>query len=346
MWWDGGLKCLRKWKRRLADLSADDSVGFPQTGRNFILVDRLVAAWSASPQAVRGIAFMVLSTLGFSGMHVLIRYVSDEIPPIEIAFFRNFFGLIVFVPWLMRYGLGSMRTQRLPLHVVRSLLNVIAMFAFFTALSLTPIARVTALAFTAPIFAGLMSVIVLGERFRLRRWAATVCGFAGTLIILRPGIQEIDLGSLLVLGSALLWGVTMIVIKMLARTESSMTITGYMNLLLTVFSLIPAIIVWRTPSAEAWVWLVAIGVLGTLAQVALAQSLKETEASTVLPFDFLKLIWVAILGYILFAETVDAFVWAGAAVVLGSSIYLAYRESQVRGTEGMVTAAQSNGRPT
>ncbi|MGI9413001.1 MAG: EamA family transporter, partial [Hyphomicrobiales bacterium] len=112
-------------------------------------MDRLIASWSVAPQAVRGIAFMVLSTLGFSGMHVLIRYVSDEIPPIEIAFFRNFFGLIVFVPWLMRYGLGSMRTQRLPMHVVRSLLNVVAMFAFFTALSMTPIARVTALGFTA-----------------------------------------------------------------------------------------------------------------------------------------------------------------------------------------------------
>ena len=330
----------------MADAFAGDSLLFLQTAWNLIRVDRLFAAWSASPQAVRGIVFMVLSTLGFSGMHVLIRYVSDEIPPIEIAFFRNFFGLIVFVPWLMRYGLGSMRTNRLPMHVLRSLLNVVAMFAFFTALSLTPIARVTALAFTAPIFAGLMSVIVLGERFRMRRWAATICGFAGTLIILRPGIQEVDLGSMLVLGSALLWGVTMIVIKMLARTESSMTITGYMNLLLTLFSLVPAILVWRTPSAEAWFWLVAIGVLGTLAQVALAQSLKETEASTVLPFDFLKLIWVAILGYILFAETVDAYVWTGAAVVLGSSIYLAYREAQVKETEGMVTASQSDGRPT
>lgn len=286
---------------------------------------------------------MVASTIAFAAMHALIRYVSDDVHPFQIAFFRSFFGLVVFLPWIMRSGLGVFSTERLPLHVLRSVMNVVAMFMFFTSLSLSPLARVTALGFTAPIFAALMSVILLKERFRFRRWAALIVGFAGTLVILRPGVLVIDLGSVLVLGSALIWGLTLIVIKMLGRTESSVTITAYMNLLLTVFAFVPTLFVWTTPSLDIWFWLLVIGILGTLAQVAIAESLKLAEASTVMPFDFLKLIWAAFLGYFLFAESVDLFTWAGAAIVVGSTIYLAYREAQVA---KQPVLGQSNGSPT
>ena len=292
---------------------------------------------------MRGISLMVASTVAFAGMHALIRYVSDDVHPFQIAFFRSFFGLVVFTPWIMRSGLGVFATERLPLHVLRSVMNVVAMFMFFTSLSLSPLARVTALGFTAPIFAALMSVILLKERFRFRRWAALICGFAGTLVILRPGILVIDLGSVLVLGSALIWGLTLIVIKMLGRTESSITITAYMNLLLTVFAFVPTLFVWSMPSLDVWFWLLVIGVLGTLAQVAVAESLKMADASSVMPFDFLKLIWAAFLGYFMFAETVDLYTWVGAAIVVGSTIYLAYRESRVA---KQPVLDQSNGSPT
>lgn len=286
---------------------------------------------------------MALSTVAFSTMHVLIRYLSREIDPIQIAFFRNFFGLVVFAPWIAREGLGIFRTQRLPLHLLRSALNVVAMFMYFTALSLAPVARVTALAFTAPIFAALVSVLLLKEKFYLRRWSALIIGFIGTLIILRPGLVAVDQGSLLVLASAMLWGVTLIVIKVLGRTESSITITAYMNLLLAALAFIPALMVWTTPSLEGWMWLVLIAVTGTVGQVMVAQSLKEADAGTVMPFDFLKLIWVAVLGYWIFAEAVDLFTWLGAAVVFGAGVFLTYREAQVS-KDPVLT--QSNGRPT
>lgn len=286
--------------------------------------------WSEASPNLRGIFMVALSTVGFSAMHALVRYVSDELDPIQISFFRNAFGFVVFAPWLMKYGLSVMYTQRLGLHGLRAVLNVLAMFAYFTALSVTPLAQVTALGFTAPIFAALLSVALLGERFRMRRWAALIIGFAGTLVILRPGFQTVDLGSVLVLISAVLWGTTMIVIKVLARTESSMTITGYMNLLLTVLSLGPALYVWQTPQPETWIWLLLIGVLGTLAQVALAQALKEADAGVVMPFDFLKLLWISVLGFVFFSEVPDLFIWLGGAIVFASTTYLAYRESQLR----------------
>ncbi|HSF93656.1 MAG TPA: EamA family transporter [Thermohalobaculum sp.] len=290
----------------------------------------LIDMWRVAPPVMRGILLMCVSTVLFSAMHVLVRYAAKDVPPMQIAFFRNFFGIIVFLPLLISGGFGFLRTKRLGLHAVRGLLNAVAMLMFFTALSLTPVARVTALAFTAPLFMALLSVLFLGERFRMRRWIALVVGFSGTILILRPGMIPLDPGSLLVVGSASIWAVTMVVIKILSRTESSFAITAYMNIFLAVFSLGPALWVWVTPPPEAWVWLVAIAVLGTVAQLALSQALKETEPTAVMPFDFLKLVWTTLLGLWVFGELPDILTWIGAAVVFASGFYIAWREHQER----------------
>ena len=290
---------------------------------------RMQQWWSDLSGAARGIILMVLTTIGFSTMHVLVRYVSPDMHPFQIAFFRNFLGLIVFLPWIWRAGFSVLRTDRLSVHLLRAGLNVGAMLAYFMALSLTPVAQVTALSFMAPIFAGLLAVLVLGERFRARRWLATMFGFVGALIILRPGLQTIDLGSALALGSSLLWGITVIVIRVLGRTESSATTTIYMSILLSTLSFFPALFVWQTSSLQTFMLLTVIAIIGTISQVGIAQSLREAEAITVMPFDFLKLIWAAILGYLVFVEIPDRFVWIGAVIIFSSSVYLAFRESRV-----------------
>lgn len=282
------------------------------------------------------IALIVGSSIGFSLMHALIRYISREIDPIQIAFFRNFFGLIIFLPIIAKSGLEIFKTSNLKLHCIRAVLNIAAMLAFFTALSMTEVAKATALGFTAPIYTAILSVLFLGERFRMRRWGAIGIGFIGMLIILRPGLIEIDLGAMLVLASALLWGIVMIVIKFLGRTESSLTITAYMNVSLALLSFVPALFVWSDPSLEMWILLVIVGLVGTAAQLGLAEALKRADATFVLPFEFLRLIWAAIFGFWLFAEFPDFFTWIGGAVIFSSSIYLAYRERQKTGTtDGM-----------
>ncbi|MGR3718236.1 MAG: DMT family transporter [Thermohalobaculum sp.] len=290
----------------------------------------LIDQWQAAPPVMRGILLMCVASVFFSAMHVLVRYVARDVPPLQIAFLRNIFGVIVFAPLLLSSGLAFLRTKRIGLHAVRGALNAVALLMFFTALSLTPVARVTALSFSAPLFTALLSVVFLGERFRIRRWAAIFVGFAGTLIILRPGMIPADTGSILVVGAALIWAVTMIVIKVLSRTESSFTITAYMNIFLSLFSLGPALWVWVAPPPEMWVWLVAIAVLGTIAQIALSQALKETEPTAVLPFDFLKLVWATLLGMWVFGELPDVITWIGALVVFASGFFIAYREHQER----------------
>jgi len=272
---------------------------------------------------------MVVTTVLFTAMHAAIRHVTRELPPIQVAFFRTFFGLLIFLPVVVRSGLGFLHTRRVGMHLLRAGMNICAMFLFFTALSLTPISKVTALSFTSPLFLALLSVVFLGERMRVRRWTATLLGFAGMLMIVRPGFVELDTGSLMVVISAAIWSVTMIVIKLLLKTESSLTITGYMSIFMSVFALGPALYVWEHPSLDAWMWMVFIGVIGTAAQLLLAEALNQADAGAIMPFDFLKLVWASLFGYFLFAETPDAYTWIGAAIIFASGTYIAYSESVV-----------------
>lgn len=273
---------------------------------------------------------MCISTVGFAIMHVLIRYASAELHPVQIAFFRNFFGVLVFFPILLRHGFGFLRTTRLGLHALRGVLNICAMFMFFYALSITEVARVTALAFSAPVYAAILSVAFLGERFRWHRWGAILAGFLGMLIVLRPGLIPLEPGPMLVVGSSFLWAACMIIIKVMSRTESSFAIVAYMNIFLALFSVGPAVWLWQWPSLEAWWLMVTIGVTGTFGQLGLSQALAETEPTVVMPFDFLRLIWVSALGYWLFGEIPDLYVWIGGAIIFASGFYLAWRESRNR----------------
>jgi len=297
----------------------------PQAERPAVTLFRALPPHSAT---MRGIALMIASTLAFSTMHVMVRHVSADLHPLQVAFFRNIFGLLVFLPVILRHGFGFLRTSRLPMHGLRSVLNVVAMLCFFYALTIAPLTRVTALAFTTPLFVAVLGFVFLGERFRLRRWSAIIIGFAGTLVILRPGLIPADLGSILVLTSAGFWGMTMIVIKLLSRTDSSLTITGYSSILLSVLSLGPALYVWTQPTLEQLALLMLMGIVGTLAQIAFAQSLKDADTTAVLPFDFLKLVWASMFGVWLFGEVPDTLTWIGAVIVFASSFYIAWREHQ------------------
>jgi drug/metabolite transporter (DMT)-like permease len=288
------------------------------------------ALWTKQTPALRGIILMCVSTVAFSIMHALVRFVSDALPPFQIAFFRNIFGLLFLLPLLMRSRFAVLRTERLGLHALRGVINIGAMLMFFTALSITPLAKATALSFTAPIFMAVLAVIVLGERFRIYRWIAIFLGFAGMLIIIRPGIVAVDTGALLVTFAAALWAVAMIIIKVLSRTESSLTIVAYMGIFLGLFSIFPALWVWQPFGLQTLGWMALIGLTGTFAQMSLSQALKETDPTALMPFDFLKLIWTAIIGAWFFSEIPDIYTWVGATVIFLSGLFIAFRERQMK----------------
>ena len=285
-----------------------------------------LALWRAQTPVMRGVTMMCVSTVAFAVMHLAVRIASEELHPFQIAFFRNLFGLGFLIPVIIGSGWRQMQTKRIGLHAIRAVINIAAMLMFFTALSISPLAKVTALAFTAPIFAAVLSVLVLGEVFRLRRWAAIAVSFVGMLVIIRPGYVEMDLGALLVIGSAMLWAVVMTIVKFLSRTESSVAIVAWMGIFLSVFSLPPALYVWQAPTVWAWTWLVFIGFAGSIAQVTLSQALKETDQTAVMPFDFLRLIWAAQLAFWFLGEIPDEWTFVGAAVIFSASLYIAQRE--------------------
>ena len=279
--------------------------------------------------ALKGIGFMVLACVFFGAMHVGVRHVTQSIHPFEAAFFRNFFGLLVLAPSFITHGLRPLRTQRFGLHCVRAALNVVAMLSFFYALSITPVVLVQALAFTSPLFTAVLAILLLGERVRARRLTAIVIGFAGTALIIRPGVQPFEFGPALVLASAAVWGYVVVLIKSLSRTDSAVTITAYMVLLMSPMTLVCALFVWTWPSGGELAVLVGIGIAGTLAQMCMTQSLRLAETTVVLPFDFTKLVWGAFFAWLLFGELIDTWTLAGALVIFSGGLYVAYRERQL-----------------
>ena len=291
---------------------------------------RLRAGYDRVPRNTRGMLFMLVSTVCFISMHLSIRLLGTDLHPFEIAFFRNFFGLFVILPVFLKSGFSLLRTRNLHLHAVRGGLNAVAMLAFFTSLTLAPLAQVTALGFTAPLFATIGAMLFLGEVVRLRRWTALIIGFIGALVILRPGMVEISLGPILVVFSSAVWACALLIIKRLSATDSSFTITAYMILFLTPLTGLAALPFWQWPTADQLVWLVAIGVLGTVAQTLMNQSLREADVSAVLPLEFCKLIWAALFGYFLLAEVPDLWTWLGGAMIFAGVAYIGIRESRLK----------------
>ena len=271
---------------------------------------------------------MILSAACFAAAHAGVRELSDEVHPFATAFYRNVFGILFLLPWLLKNNFAVLKTKHLKLHTLRGLLNSGFMLGFFFALSLIPIAEATALNFTAPLFACLLAVIVLREFVGWRRWIALFIGFASTLIILQPGAEIISFGAILVLFASLSWAGSMIALKKLSNTESSLTSTLYLVLVLTPVTFIFAFPHLNALGLEQIIWLVEVAITSTMAQYFLSESLKNGDASAVAPYDFSRLIWAAIFGYILFDEVPNIWVWFGGALIFASVAYISYRETK------------------
>ena len=279
---------------------------------------------------MRGMGLALLSTIGYASGSGVVRHLSADLHIFQIAFFATLFGLFAMLPWVVRYGLRPLRTDKFGLHALRGVLSVVSIWAMFYALSVTPLATVTALNFTMPIFTILLAVVLLKERVGMAKWVAILFGFAGVFVIVRPGIVAVDPGSLLVIAASLLIAFVILVMKVLTRTDSIVTITLYGVLLRVPLTLVPALFVWQWPDGRQLLWLAAMGIGGILANLAFTQALKELETNVISPLFFLQLIWAAGIGYVFFAEIPGVFTWLGGAMIISSVTYVAYRESRGR----------------
>jgi len=282
------------------------------------------------PAPVRGALLMTGTAVSFAVMAVLIRLASHQIHAFEIAFFRNLFGLMFMLPWLARgKGLSRLATPRFGLYLLRAVFGIAAMLSFFWALTAMPMAGAVALSFTAPLFITIGAAFILGEKVRARRWTATAIGFLGVMVILRPGVGAVQPAALVALFSAAAMAGSALSIKVLTRTEPSDAIVTWMVVLMTPLSLPAALWVWETPDPRTWLWLVLIGAFGTLGHMMLTRAMKTADASYVMPFDFTRLPAVALMAWLLFGETVDAWTWMGAGVIFGATVYIVHRETRL-----------------
>lgn len=271
---------------------------------------------------------MLGACAGFAAMMATVRKVSPEIHPFEAAFFRNLFGTIFILPWFFRAGSHALRTGRPAMHVMRSVCGLVAMLLLFTALGMLPLADVTALSFTAPLFATVGAALGLSEHVGRRRWTATLVGSFGALVIIRPGAGTFK-ASLVALASAVAIAAAQLSVKSLSRTEHPNAIVLIMGLLMTPMSLLPAAFVWTWPNWSTFLWLLWMGLVATIGQVFLVRAMQAADASAVMPFDFFRLIFASALGWLMFGERPDAWTWIGAAVIVAATVYIARREASL-----------------
>ncbi len=285
--------------------------------------------------AVSAAVWMIIGSVAFAGMNVVIRYASSDMHTLQLVFFRNLFGLLWMAPWLISYGAAALRTGRIMFYVFRSSLGLVGMYGSFYAVTHMAMADATALSFTAPLFATIGAVLFLGEKIRLRRTAATLIGFIGVLIVLRPGPETLNPVAFVALIGSAAGAASILVVRSLSRTEPANAIVVYMVLFLAPISLPAAIWVWVWPSWTDLGLMVVLGGLGTMGHLAVTRAYAMAEATAVLPYDYLRLPIVAAAGFVIFSELPDQWTFIGAGVIAVSSIYIARREAQIARSQGV-----------
>jgi drug/metabolite transporter (DMT)-like permease len=277
-----------------------------------------------------GLLLMVLATIFFASMHSMVRYAGGDMHPFVLVFFRNFFSLIVVIPLIIRAGRGALKSSHYSLLFLRGVVGITAMMAWFYGLVHVPITEATTLSFTAAIFTALSAIIFLGERVHFRRWAAIGCGFIGVLVVLRPDTGNFNPVMLMILFSAMFWALSITLIKHLSKTDSSTSLVAWMSIILTVLSFPFALYYWQWPVGEQWLWLMAIGVLGSLGHLCMVRALTLADITAVMSIDFFRLVWSALIGVYFFGDQMQLATWLGAAIIFASGLYIIFRESEVR----------------
>ena len=280
------------------------------------------------PAPVRGALWTCCAVTLFACMINLVRFLSETQHTLEIVLFRNLFGLMALLPWLLRNGLRAMRTSRPGLHMIRAALGLLSMILWFWTLDLLPTAEATALSFLAPVLVSILAVPLLKEHMHPDRLLAVIVAFAGVLLIVDPGSDIAWFGASVALVTAFAWALSAITVKLLSRTESSALIAAYMLLPITPISLVLAIPVWQPPTTTEFLAFMALGAVGTAGHVCMARAMATTEAGIVAAFDYLRLPAVAIIAYLAFGDIANAATWVGGTVIAMSGLYVAHREAR------------------
>jgi drug/metabolite transporter (DMT)-like permease len=286
--------------------------------------------WQRLPRPVRAAVLMVTGCLLFSVMGALVKLLGQRLDSFQIAFFRCFFGFLAVLPFVLpKKGHHAFRTIHHYGHFIRGAVGVGAMVAGFYATTRLPLTDSTAISFTAPLFMILTAIFLLGEKVRWRRGLATIVGFIGVLVMVRPDSGTLDIAAVVGLFGAFLVALSTTLIKRLSATEEALTILVYFGLFSSILTAIPAYFVWRPLTRDELALLALVGALGAVGQFCQVRAYAAGELMAVAPIDYSRLIFAGVMGYLLFAEVPDGYTLVGAVIIVGSTLYIAYREAHL-----------------
>jgi drug/metabolite transporter (DMT)-like permease len=288
-----------------------------------------VAQLRRLPPNIQGALWLVSGGFIFTTNSAMIRLLSTEIESVQTAFFRASFSVLLLAPMMLSGRVKPWKSERIQGHFWRTAMGTTSMVLGFYAVSMLPLADATALAFSQPLFSVVLAALVLREKVRWRRWSATIVGFIGVLVMVRPGSGSLQPGAAVALLNALASATSILLVRRLSDSEKPLMILTQFALFSTLLLAGPAIWFWKWPSAWGWVLAVGVSISATIGQYFWVQAFAVGEMSAVAPFDYLRLPFAVFVGWMIWSEMPVVWTYVGAAIVIASALYIAYRESQI-----------------
>jgi drug/metabolite transporter (DMT)-like permease len=288
-----------------------------------------VAQLRRLPPNIQGALWLVSGGFIFTSNSAMIRLLSTEIESVQTAFFRAFFSVLLLAPMILTGRVQPWKSERLQGHFWRTAMGTTSMVLGFYAVSMLPLADATALAFSQPLFSVVLAALVLREKVRWRRWSATIVGFIGVLVMVRPGSGSLQPGAAVALLNALASATSILLVRRLSDSEKPLMILTQFALFSTLLLVLPAIWFWKWPSAGGWALAIGVSISATIGQYFWVQAFAVGEMSAVAPFDYLRLPFAVFVGWMIWSEMPVIWTYVGATIVIASALYIAYRESQI-----------------
>ncbi len=297
------------------------------------LFSLIAARWSSLSDNFRGAVYVTVGALLLTCMAILVKFLGARLDSFQILFFRSFVGLLFILPLAFQQGWGICRTKIPLMHMTRGGIGILGNFCFFYSITHLLLADSMALQFSRPLFMIVLAVAFLGETVGWKRGTATMIGFAGILIMTRPfglggGPATFELGVLIGALGAFFGALVVVAIKHLSKTESTIVIMFYYAFWGAIFSLIPALLVWQTPTLPELGLLILVGFFGIVGQTCITRGVSLAETTVVLPFDYLRIVYAAVFGFLMFGEVPGLWSLLGAIVIVGSTLYILMLEGK------------------
>jgi len=290
--------------------------------------NRYTDAWLKMSGNIRGILWLSIGAFLFSVTDVIVKQLGRKFDPTELALFRYGIGMIILTPVFLKMGFAGLKTKRIGMHIVRMSLAMAAQLGIFITVINMPLADATAIYFSKPLFTTVVAVIFISEVVSGRRWLATTVGFIGVIVMIQPGADTMNPIALIAVASALAFATANVLIRVLARTEPPNRILFYYHIGGIIVFTGPAIYFWTMPVGIEWALLISIAVLTTLGMTCFVRAFSAGEANAVGPIEYVRIIYAALFGYILFGEIPSIWTGVGAVLIVASAIYIARDEAQ------------------